>query len=68
MDCKVGSVRQIHRRLVENGYYVSEYALRSWVRNGDIPAKYSGKKALILYSDVLTFLNNAVPPMALSAS
>ena len=25
---KVGTIRQIHRRLVEEGYHVSEYALR----------------------------------------
>lgn len=65
MVCQAGTIRRIHCRLVQEGYQISEYALRSWVRSGDIPAKYSGKKALILYSDVMDFLNgSALSPTA----
>ena len=57
MNCKVGSIRQIHQQLKQDGYQVSEYALRTWIKTEEIPAKRSGKKALVLYSDVLAFLN-----------
>ena len=30
--CKVGSIRQIHQRLLDAGYNVSEYTLRIWVK------------------------------------
>lgn len=68
MNCAFGSIREIHRRLVSEGIHISEYALRSWVKSGVIPAKYSGKKAFLLYSDVLTFLNNDVPTPNANAS
>lgn len=63
MNCTFGSIRQIQRQLVSEGIHISEHALRSWVKNGEIPAKYSGKKALLLYSNVLAFLGAAIPPL-----
>lgn len=68
MNCVFGSLRQIQRQLVSEGVNVSEYALRTWVKNGKIPVKYSGKKALLLYSDVLAFLGAIVPPLPHNAA
>lgn len=59
MSYKVGTVRQIRRQLLENGYQISEYALRLWIKNGSLPAVYSGKKALISYQKVLDIINAA---------
>ena len=56
MPCKVGTVREIHMRLVGEGYHVTEYALRTWIKTGKLTAVYSGRKALISYSNVLTLL------------
>ncbi len=56
MNCKVGTIRQIHQRLVQEGYQVSEYALRQWIKNGLLSAVYSGSKALISYDRVLKLL------------
>ncbi len=64
MNCAFGSIRQIQRQLVSEGINVSEHALRSWVKSGQIPVKYSGKKALLLYSDVLKFLGATISPLA----
>lgn len=61
MNCAFGSIRQIQRQLVSEGINVSEHALRSWVKSEQIPVKYSGKKALLLYSDVLAFLGATTP-------
>ena len=57
--CNFGTIRQIRARLVSEGYEVSEYALRQWVKNGLIPAVYSGKKAYLRYDNVLVVLNGS---------
>ncbi len=59
MGCKVGTIRQIHQRLVCDGYQVSESALRRWIKEGILPAVYSGTKALISYDRVLEVLKAA---------
>ncbi len=56
MNYKVGTVRQIQRQLKEDGFQVSEYALRLWIKDGSLPAVYSGKKALIAYQKVLEII------------
>ena len=38
------------------GYAISEAALRGWVRTGAIPCVYVGKRALLVYDNVLCFL------------
>ena len=57
MFCEFGSIRQIHARLIAEGYAISEYALRQWVKAGRIPAVYSGTKAYITYSNVLVAIS-----------
>lgn len=57
MNYRVGTIRQIHQQLVENGYQVSQCALRRWVKQGVLPAIYSGSKALISYEKVLRLLD-----------
>ena len=60
MACEFGSIRQIHQRLRAEGYALSEYALRQWVKTGRVPAVYSGTKAYITYASVLTVINGEV--------
>lgn len=57
MACEFGSIRQIHQRLRGEGYALSEYALRQWVKTGRVPAVYSGTKAYIAYASVLAVIN-----------
>lgn len=59
MECKVGTIRQIHRRLTREGYRISECALRRWVKDGRFPVIYTGNKALISYERVLEVLEGA---------
>ena len=59
MPCKVGTIRQIHQRLIQEGYRVSECALRRWVKDGQLPAIRTGNKALISYDRVLEVLKGA---------
>ena len=50
------TLRETVVRLHNDGYQISEYALRSWVRSGSIPVRHIGKKALVYYPNVLDFL------------
>lgn len=59
MPCKVGTIRQIQQRLIQEGYQISEFALRKWVKEGKLPATYAGNKALISYERVLGILEGA---------
>ena len=34
------------------------YALRRWVKSGEVPAIYAGKKALINLDKLIDYLNN----------
>ncbi len=63
-NIKTGTIRQIHQQLLKNGYLVSECALRRWVKQGLLPAAYSGTKALISYDRVVELLNIAPAVMA----
>ena len=58
MECKVGTIRQIHKALVEHGYHISEHALREWVRSKQISAVYSGNTAYVCYDNVIAYLNS----------
>lgn len=57
MATEFGSIRQIHDRLIAEGFNVSEYALRRWIKDGKIRAVYSGSKAYLRYDAVLAVLN-----------
>lgn len=50
------SISATHRRLVAEGHNVSENAIRSWVRQGILPAARVGKTCLIFYPNVLKIL------------
>ena len=43
-------------RLHSEGYAVSEYALRQWIRTGAIPARKAGNSFLLYYPNVLAFI------------
>ena len=60
MVCKIGTVQQIARRLHSEGYQVSEYALRRWIRDGVIPSVRSGKKFLVTYDRVVEYLESGI--------
>ena len=49
---QVGTIRKICKQLNENGYHISEYTLRLWVKNAIIPAVFTGSRALISYDTV----------------
>jgi len=60
-DFETGTIRQVHRYLTSIGYHVSEYAIRRWVKQGIIPAAYSGSTAYISVTNVRRILDNGTP-------
>ena len=60
MSCTVGTIRQIHRQLIQEGFCISEYALRKWIKDGRVQAVYSGRRAYISYQQVVDLLLSAV--------
>ncbi len=56
MRYKTNSIRQTVAALREDGIAISENALRRWVKEGQLPALYSGSRAYLWYPNVITFL------------
>lgn len=49
------TIRQMAERLKEEQLPVSEYTLRILVKQGRIPARYAGSKALLYVPNVLNY-------------
>lgn len=58
VKCEVGTIREIHQRLVAEGIHISQHALRTWVKVGRLGAIFSGKKAYLSYAEVLHLLRD----------
>lgn len=58
MDFEVGSIREIHDRLVRDGYHISEYMIRRWTKDGTLSCVPCGCKVLVSYSALVTLLTN----------
>lgn len=62
MQYKTGSIREIHRCLVTEGYHISENTLRTWVKQGVVVAAFVGKKAYVNYDNIVAVLTGGTPP------
>ena len=58
---ETGTIRQVHRYLTSIGYQISEHALRRWIKQGVLPAAFSGSTAYISVSNVRRILDNGTP-------
>lgn len=52
----VVTVREAVRRAKQDGFPVSEYSLRHWIRTGAIPVRRTGRKILIFYPNLVRYL------------
>lgn len=52
----INTIREELIRCRNEGYSISERALRSWIKQGLIPSVYIGNRALVLHENVLAFL------------
>ena len=53
------TVREAVARAKLDGLPISEYALRSWLKNGDIPSRKTGNKMLLYYPNLIKYLQCA---------
>ena len=58
MTCQTGTIREIHQRLLSEGHKIHQNTLRSWIKQGVLPAAYSGRTAYITYDNVLGIIMN----------
>ena len=49
----MGTIREVHARLVSEGYHISEHAIRQWTKQGEVHVVYCGCKAIVSYDSVL---------------
>ncbi len=52
----VVTVREAVERAKQDGFPVSECALRRWIKTGAVPVRKAGKKQLLYYPNLLQFL------------
>ena len=50
------SIREAVARSRQDGFPVSEYTLRRWIKTGVIPIRKAGNKALIYYPNLLRYI------------
>ena len=53
---EVLTIRDAVARAKAEGYPVSEYSLRAWVRSRQVPTVQAGNRALLYYPNLLRFL------------
>lgn len=52
----VVTVREAVQRAKKEGFPVSEYTLRQWIRTGAVPVRKAGTKILIFYPNLVRYL------------
>lgn len=52
----VVTVREAVKRAKQDGFPVSEYTLRQWIRIGVIPVRKAGTKILLFYPKLVRYL------------
>lgn len=50
------TVREAVKRVNADGYPISEYTLRQWIKMGVIPVRQAGRKILIFYPNLVSYL------------
>lgn len=50
------TVREAVARAKADGLPISEYALRSWIKNREIPTRKVGNKTLLYYPNLMKYL------------
>ena len=50
------TIRQAVRRAQQEQLAISEYALRRWIKEGRIPVRHAGTRALLYYPHVVEYL------------
>ncbi len=52
----VVTVREAVQRARTEGFPISEYTLRQWIKTGAVPVRNAGRKILIFYPNLVRYL------------
>jgi len=55
---QMATITETASHLKDDGYDIAVCALRRFIKEGNIPAVYSGKKAMVYYPNVISFLTS----------
>lgn len=58
---QVMTIREVVTRAKADGINISEYALRRWIKTGDVPARCAGRKTLVYYPNVIAYVTCSQP-------
>lgn len=50
------SVKEAVKRARADGMPISEYCLRRWIKTGEVPVRFVGRKALVYYPTLMAFM------------
>lgn len=50
------TVREAVTRAKSEGYPITEYTLRGWIKTGAVPVRRTGRKILLFYPNLVRFL------------
>ncbi|MBR5267068.1 MAG: hypothetical protein IKU20_02585 [Lachnospiraceae bacterium] len=56
---EIVTVREAVARAKADGLPVSEYALRGWIKAGEVPSRKAGNKILLYYPNLIKYLQCA---------
>lgn len=59
---QVLTIREAVARAASEGIQISEYALRRWIKSGEVPARQAGNKTLVYYPILLDYLTFGALP------
>ncbi len=53
---QVLTIREAVSRAADDGLPVSEYCLRSWIKQGAIKVRHAGRKQLLYYPNLIAYI------------
>lgn len=56
---EIVTIREAVTRAKSEGLPISEYSLRGWIKNGEIPSRKAGNKTLLYYPNLIKYLQCA---------
>ena len=53
---EIVTIREAVARAKDDGLPVSEYTLRNWIKNKEVPTRKAGNKTLLYYPNLIKYL------------
>lgn len=56
MKKQIYTIREAIAQAHRDGYPITEYTLRHWIKTGELPVRYIGNRALVHYPTLVHYL------------